>query len=264
MQRKGWPAIMDIEERRKAIIDYLQYHPNCNVNQIIALFDVTPATVRRDLTFLEQEGQLSRSHGSVHLKSARPVSDFTARTQSFSSEKKAIAKAAVQFVKPRDCIVLDSGTTAHAVAEEVSKIENVVLITNSLSIATTKTFAREVLLSGGVVDLDNLSLIGPDAEAFFKRISASVAFIGTTGIRDNAGPTVISPFFASIKREMMACAEKKILIFDNSKFAPIGMVTFADFSEFDAIVVSQPITNETLLDRLDKANVSVIVASNSL
>ena len=49
---------MDIDERRKAIIDYLQYHPNCNVNQIIALFNVTPATVRRDLTFLEQEGQI--------------------------------------------------------------------------------------------------------------------------------------------------------------------------------------------------------------
>lgn len=254
---------MDIEERRRAIVDFLQYHPNCNVNQIIALFDVTPATVRRDLTYLEQTGEILRSHGSVHLRSSRPASDFFARNRAFSAEKKAIAKAAVQFVKPRDCIVLDSGTTAYAVAEEVSKIENVVLITNSLSIATAKTFAHEVLLSGGVVDLDNLSLIGPDAEDFFNRISASVAFIGTTGIRDSAGPTVISPFFASIKRKMMACAEKKILIFDNSKFAPIGMVTFADFSEFDAIVVSQPITDEALLERLDRDNISVIVAASS-
>lgn len=252
---------MDIEERRRAIIDYLQYHPNCNVNQVIALFDVTPATVRRDLTYLEQEGQILRSHGSVHLKTARPVSDFTARTQSFSSEKKAIAKAAIQFVRQGDCVVVDSGTTAHAVAEEVSQIDNVVLITNSLSIATSKNSAHEVLLSGGVVDLDNLSLIGPDAEAFFKRISASVAFLGTTGIRSKIGPTVISPFFASIKRKMMACAEKKILIFDNSKISPIGMVSFAGFNEFDAIIVSQPITDEELSQSLSECKVPVIVAS---
>lgn len=232
------------------------------VHQIIALFNVTPATVRRDLTFLEQEGQILRSHGSVHLKSSRPASDFSARTQNFSAEKSAIAKASVQFVKPRDCVVLDSGTTVHAVAEAVSQIDNVVLITNSLSIATTKSPAHEILLSGGVVDLDNLSLIGPDAEAFFKRISASVAFIGTTGIRSSTGPTVISPFFASIKRAMMACAEKKILVFDNSKLSPIGMVTFADFSDFDAIIVSQPITDEALLRRFEESKVPVIVASD--
>jgi len=214
------------------------------------------------LTFLEQEGQILRSHGSVHLKSSRPASDFSARTQNFSAEKSAIAKASVQFVKPRDCVVLDSGTTVHAVAEAVSQIDNVVLITNSLSIATTKSPAHEILLSGGVVDLDNLSLIGPDAEAFFKRISASVAFIGTTGIRSSTGPTVISPFFASIKRAMMACAEKKILVFDNSKLSPIGMVTFADFSDFDAIIVSQPITDEALLRRFEESKVPVIVASD--
>ena len=147
-------------------------------------------------------------------------------------------------------------------AEAVSQIDNVVLITNSLSIATTKSPAHEILLSGGVVDLDNLSLIGPDAEAFFKRISASVAFIGTTGIRSSTGPTVISPFFASIKRAMMACAEKKILVFDNSKLSPIGMVTFADFSDFDAIIVSQPITDEALLRRFEESKVPVIVASD--
>lgn len=110
--------------------------------------------------------------------------------------------------------------------------------------------------------MDNLSLIGPDAEAFFKRISASVAFIGTTGIRSSTGPTVISPFFASIKRAMMACAEKKILVFDNSKLSPIGMVTFADFSDFDAIIVSQPITDEALLRRFEESKVPVIVASD--
>lgn len=251
---------MDIEERRKAIVDFLQYHPNCNVNQVIALFDVTPATVRRDLTYLEQTGKIFRSHGSVHLRTSRPASDFFTRNQVFSAEKKAIAKAAVQFVKPRDCVVLDSGTTAYAVAEEVSQVENVVLITNSLSIATAKSAAHEVLLSGGVVDLDNLSLIGPDAEAFFDRISASVAFIGTTGIRGNTGPTVISPFFAGVKRKMMGCAEKKILVFDNSKFNPVGMIAFAGFEEFDALIVSQPIMDETLLRYLEDHKVPVVVA----
>lgn len=252
---------MGIQERRKAIIEYLQYHPNCNVNQVIALFNVTPATVRRDLTYLEEQGQIQRSHGSVHLVSSHPSSDFVSRTQNFSAEKKAIAKAAVQFVKPQDCVVLDSGTTVHAVAEEISQIDNVVLITNSLSIATVKSAAREVLLSGGVVDIDNRSLIGPDAESFFARISASVAFIGTTGIRSSAGPTVISPFFASIKRKMMACAEKKVLVFDNSKIYPIGMVSFAGFHEFDAIIVSQPITDRELLQSLEECKVPVIVAS---
>ena len=253
---------MNTEDRRKSIIDYLQYHPNCSVNQIIALFDVAPATVRRDLTHLEQDGQIQRTYGQIHLKQSRPPSDFHTRAQKFSAEKREIACAAVRFIQPRDCVAIDSGTTAYAVAEQIFRMNNnVTIVTNSLSVATAQLSTHKVILSGGVVDPDNLALIGPDVESFFERISASVAFIGTTGIRSDAGPTVISPFFAGIKRKIMACAQKKILIFDNSKIMPVGTFVFADYSEFDAIIVSRPLTDEALLRKLDESGVPVIVAS---
>ena len=56
---------MTASERRNTIINYLQTKQDCDVNEIIDQFDVTPATIRRDLTFLENSGSISRTHGAV-------------------------------------------------------------------------------------------------------------------------------------------------------------------------------------------------------
>ena len=254
---------MTVNERRKAIIDYLQQNPICDVNEIIAQFDVTPATIRRDLTHLEQAGSITRTHGGVQLVAAPAVPGFIARDTLFSQEKLSIAAAASQLVHSGDSVILDSGTTTNAIAQSLVGRQDISIITNSIAILLSlKAPAQNLILTGGVLDYENLALIGPDAEAVFEDISASILFLGTTGVRGCDGMTAISPFQASIKKKMISCAKKRVLVVDSSKFNTSGMILFATFSEIDTIITSHPIQDAALRQTLERKGIEVIIAMN--
>lgn len=64
-----------------------------------------------------------------------------------------------------DSVMLDSGTTVHAVAIEVGKRSDITLITNSLSIVSALEAPKQnILLTGGLFEYDNLALVGPDVD----------------------------------------------------------------------------------------------------
>ena len=52
-------------QRRREIMDYLQDENFCSINTLIEHFNVAPATLRRDMTILEKDGLVQRTHGSV-------------------------------------------------------------------------------------------------------------------------------------------------------------------------------------------------------
>lgn len=248
-------------ERRNAIIDYLRSRPNSDVKDIIAQFDVTPATIRRDLSYLKDAGKITRTHGAVHLVSSSSVPGFLTRINHFSEEKKAIAKMAAALVHSGDSVLLDSGTTVHAVANEIKEIPDITIITNSLAMISALDAPKQnILLTGGVVDYENLALIGPDAEAFLDRVSASILFLETTGFRGCDGMTVVSPFQASIKQKMLARSQKRVLVDDGSKFSVPGMLLFAPFTSLDTVIFAHPVQNPELKKHLEQAGVEILVA----
>ena len=55
------------QSRLDQIMDYLKSHNLVTVDQLVAAIAASPATIRRDLIKLDQEGVISRSHGGVTL-----------------------------------------------------------------------------------------------------------------------------------------------------------------------------------------------------
>lgn len=58
---------MKPKERQIAIIDYLQVHGKTTVDVLSDYFHTTGATIRKDLTALEEDGKVLRTYGSVVL-----------------------------------------------------------------------------------------------------------------------------------------------------------------------------------------------------
>lgn len=252
-------VFMHSEVRRQEILKMLTLQDTMRVEEIIKHFDATPATIRRDLTYLEQSGAIMRTHGAAKI-----VNPFPARNVIFSEEKIAIAKCAVKDISDNACIIMDAGTTTLSLASRLAGKKNLTVITNSIAIANTLAGAEDVttIISGGVLNGKTQSLIGPDAEQFFSRYQASTAYIATTGIDRSAGLTCISPFEHSLKRAMIAAARRVVLLCDSSKFDNAGGMLFATFQDLDCIITSKPITDQALLDRLRQANVELIVAED--
>lgn len=251
-----------VKQRRDDIIKLLQKTPSCSVNSIIDSFDVAPATIRRDLSYLEERGQIKRTHGGVQLLSKTAIPNYCTRREVLQPEKQAIAHAAAKLVCDNDYVILDSGTTTHPIWAELKNRKSVTVITNSLSfIDDISPGDPSVILTGGVVDAKNCALIGPDAEATFDRISASILFLAATGIRGTEGLTAVSPFQAQIKQKMISCAKKRVLVASNAKFFTTGMLFFASFEEIDTIITDKPIENEELLRHFAACNIELIITS---
>lgn len=252
---------MTTDERQRKILEYLQFEKDCKVSEIISLFDVTPATIRRDLSRLEETGRISRTHGRVHCVEQPTLSNFHVRKDNFLDENQAIAKAAVSMINPGDTVLFDSGPITYSIASEVRRNTNITIVTNSVPIISSlEPPQRNVMLAGGMFDFENMCTIGPDAEAFLDNISASILFLETTGIRGGDGMTVISPFQAGIKRKMISCSRKRVLVMNNDDLNSAGAILFAPFSVLDALIIAHPIDDPVLLQQLNHDGIEIIIA----
>lgn len=62
------------QHRLDLIVAYLKNHTLVTVEQLVEAVDASPATIRRDLIKLDEQGVISRSHGGVALRRLNPPS----------------------------------------------------------------------------------------------------------------------------------------------------------------------------------------------
>ncbi len=250
--------------RQSQIIKFLNANHNTDVNEIARHFGVTPTSIRRDLVKLEASGLVKRTHGRAQLASASPPKDYAARGALFSEEKERIARAALQFIQPRQAILFDSGTTTLALAKLLSsgRHRELTVITATLPIASELASSGQVLVSGGLVQAEAMSLIGPEADAYMRNITCDMAFMGSSGIRRGVGFTASSPFFMSIKKEMLKATKHAIALVDSSKFGKDGVYLFSTFAErkIQTIITVRTDENADEPERIEKAGITIIDA----
>ena len=67
MNKSGEETILSLPERHNRILALLQQNGSISVVQLAELFKVSEVTIRKDLSFLEQQKKLYRTHGSAIL-----------------------------------------------------------------------------------------------------------------------------------------------------------------------------------------------------
>jgi len=84
-------------------------------------------------------------------------------------------------------------------------------------------------------------------------------FLGTTGIKECNGLTVSYPLHMSVKRNIVACASKKIAVLDSSKFAGRGVFTYCDFEDLDVMITTKTDSNEEMLKEIAEKGVQLVL-----
>ena len=238
-------ASLFAEERQQAILEGLRHQGKVTVEELRRRFKVSPPTIRTDLTRLEEQGLLRRTHGgAIAIGNTLYEPPFAERAVLRLDEKRAIALAAVSFVHEDETILLDAGTTCHEIALLLREFNRLTVITNSLAIAQTLTEndGIEVVLIGGTLQPRRRATLGPLAAHFLDPIHCDRAFLGMSGVHPTAGFSVIDFDAADIKRKMIAKSRQSIAVADSSK---IGQIAFACVAPLSA--VSLLITDSGLL-----------------
>lgn len=247
---------MSIDERRQMIIKFLQSEETISVNRLIKMMKESPATIRRDLVFLAENGVIQRSRGYVKYIQPEIVHQIQ-----ISEEKVAVAQEAAKMIPPNATICLDSGVSSLALAYQIAKRDDITVVTNSLSAANvfTSTNVNTYMICGHLEGRQEC-VVGPDAENFIRSMRFPLLFLTTTGIRGAQGLVCVTPDQCNLKRAFIEASEKVVLLTERAKFETDSIRLFATFDEIDTIIVDQPLEKPTIERALREKGVNLIVA----
>lgn len=228
-------------QRRALILDYLRQHGAGSIVDIAGAIGTSRSSVRRDLDVLAGNGSILRSRGGAvfndqHRTTFEPpqrIGDKASHPQ-----KAAIGRAAAELLSPGQSVIFDSSSTvreaAHAVVER-----NMRLTTCSNDLATAQMLASasnlQVIVLGGTVRPDSMTLVGDPGLGFLDRLHVDVAFIGIHSLA-GARLSETSIEVAAMKRRMIDSAARVIVLTDSSKFAHPAFCDVCGLDRVDVIV----------------------------
>ena len=206
-------------DRQKILLEYLGETGTGSIEELCKRFGVSEMTIRRDLSALEKEDLLIRTHGGAKLKETAFFElSFAAKATQFVAEKKRIAERAAGFVQDGDAIIIDSGTTTGHFARML-KDRRLIVVTNALNVATDLIDGRQIDLHicGGALRRGPVAAVGQVAAKFFESIRCDRLFMGVDGIENTGAMTVPDVEEAMVKQAMMRAAREVFVLADHSK-----------------------------------------------
>lgn len=239
---------MYAEERQQHILDRARAAGRVDVNSLADALDVTPETVRRDLTILERHGVLRRVHGgAIPVERLGFEPGVETRTERYVAEKERIAKAALPHLPDEGTILLDAGTTTLRLAELIPRDHELTIVTNSLPIATmvAQHPSLSLYLLGGRVRGRTLAAVGAWVTDALSDVFVDVAFIGTNGLSVERGLTTPDQSEAAAKRAMITAARRSVVLTDHTKIGVDHFSRFADLTDIAAVITDNGLDPET-------------------
>ena len=206
MNKVSEESVLSLPERHARILALLQQNGSISVTQLAEQFRVSEVTIRKDLSYLEQQKKLYRTHGSAILLSPyisdRHVSEKEKRNV---EEKQAIGKAAAALIEQNDSIIIASGTTMTFLAREIRPAGRLTVITASVPVTQilSQNEQTDVIQLGGITRSSSVSVVGPFAEQMLRSFNCSKLFIGVDGIDPDFGLTTTNMLEASLNRAMI-------------------------------------------------------------
>jgi len=233
------------EERRERLMRLVNEHRRLATDELADLLGASLATVRRDTLALEREGKIRRTHGGVMSvgTSAEDAPDeeplFSEKRRANLEAKKCIAAVAAELVPDHATVIIDSGTTALALAQRLAG-QPLMVITMDLKVAEAAARgATEVWLLGGRVRNGLFSLVGAWADSMLRGIHADIFYLSADAI-DAEAVTNSTVDEAELKKVALARAKKCVAIADHTKFNHRKLVSVCTLDAIDVLVTDKP------------------------
>ena len=243
------------QERKLKILDTLKNQDSASVNDLSAVLAASKETIRRDLRAMEAEGLLIRTHGGAYLKKKHtPASSvsknnimgneypFSVRYNNEVEAKQRIARKAASFIKDRDTIFIDNGTTTFYLLEQIPRDLHLIVITNSIKILMESNRFDNSNISfitlAGMYNSSNYSVYGVPALKSAEDFYPDKAFLSCTGVTPDKQLTDQGLFEIDIRLAMMRKADTTYLLADNTKFTKNGPFYLADITDVDYIITN--------------------------
>jgi DeoR/GlpR family transcriptional regulator of sugar metabolism len=246
------------EQIRRMVID----RGEATVTELCEAFDVSEATVRRDLDELASDGMLRRVHGGAErLTPETPEPPIFHRAHEYPHLKDNIGKAAAELVADGETVFLGSGSTVLAVAQHLKSRRSLTVITNSLPVINLLANGPNIslIVPGGLLRHSEQSLIGHITEQAIKELRADKVIMGIRAVHIERGLTNEYLPETMTDRAIVRLSNEIILVADHTKFNKVAAALVAPITVVQTVVTDSQISPEKVRE-LRRIGIDVVVA----
>lgn len=230
--------------RLQKTVDYINEVGVVTFSDLCNRFNISSATLRRDLKELSDQGLIEKVHGGAKSVNNNHTIEPPYFKRMFMNveEKIRIAKRALSLIQENDIIILDSSTTTTELAKLIAKTDlKIVVITNDAQIACLLTFSSsiDVVLIGGSIRKGFYTALGPFAESMWQQIHATKLFLGVDAIDPVLG--IMGYLIEEIrsKQVMLERSSNHIILGDHTKFLATSLIQICPVSQVDLIITGE-------------------------
>ena len=210
-------------ERHDLIMAELSKRGAVGVQELARLLDVSSATVRRDISELDDTGVLLRTHGGAAQRDRRHREvSYDAKVLAYLPEKRRIGAHAASLLKPDMTIGCGGGTTVMQMIASIKRTQLRVL-TTAVNVALELRDAEDVVvtLTGGTMRKRTAEVVGHICERTIRDFKLDVAIIGTDGVHPDHGFTTYDSEEAYTNRVLIGQAQELWVLADHSKLGEV-------------------------------------------
>ena len=236
-------------QRREMIMELLNSKGEVYLKDLEELFpDCSSMTLRRDLKYFEEIGSVKRTRGgavALSMLSMAAEDVYSRRALKNTAAKALIARKASAYIESGRSLYLDSGTTLMLFAKEIPD-DYISILTSGPNIALEliKKSKPNVMLIGGQLNRNTLSVSGANATGFLSGVNIDTAFMAASGFSLQNGFTSGTYSECDLKQEVIKRASSVIMLMDSSKFGKSLPYTFGDLKNVDLLVADDDLPDE--------------------
>lgn len=225
------------EQRQAELYRILLNQGKTKVRDLAMQLQVTPETVRSDLSDMVNQRKIIREHGY-----ARPISSvaevpFRMREMENLQEKRRIGFRALHEVKPNQTVFLDAGSTSVLGLPALARNANITIVTNNIPLAyEAGLLGFQVMVCSGALSNVGFRTYGVISSEILRDLTIDCAILGCDGIDCAKNFTTLAFNEVGIKRVVLSRSKRNIVMMDQTKFESSASFNFASFKEIDCLV----------------------------
>ncbi|MBV7298678.1 DeoR/GlpR family transcriptional regulator [Enterovibrio paralichthyis] len=247
-------------QRHQEILDLVRSKGYVSTDDLVAHFDVSPQTIRRDLNELATENKIRRQHGGATIPSSSVNTAYNARKEMQLQAKNRLAQALVAHIPDGATLFIDIGTTPEAVARALLNHQDLRIVTNNLNAASI-LMAKEdfrIIMAGGEVRNRDGGIMGEATLDFVSQFRLDFGILGISGIDLDGSLLDFDYHEVRVKQAIMENSRSVLLAADHTKFGRNAMVNVGNLTQIDHLFLDAPLP-EPLQGLLKEAGTRVEV-----
>ena len=253
---------MFAEERRQLLLSKVKSLGRVFAKDMAQEFQVSIDTIRRDLTVMEEQGLIKRTHGgAIPLSKVRrlPI-DEKIRYGEGTEHQNAVAKLASTFIEQGDTVFIGSASIHYILLKYLPIDKEYTIITNSLTTAEKLKRSKNIetyIVCGKIKSEEGI--IDALATEFIRSLRIDVAFLTGGGISAEHGLSSSTPEGAIFQKSVAKVSNKKICL---ANFDKIGIEFFSktiDVKDLDLVITDWEAPCEEV-EKIQQLGVKVLIA----